>query len=369
MYQNWQVNFRKETLLSMKSQLLRKSMIPMVLICLKISLISAQNVPLFQSNEPLELILEADVVTLIEDKSEEPEYTPAYLIQDLPDHMINMFEIKVKPRGNTRRQANLCDFPPLKFNFKKNKLKNTVFEGQDKLKFVSQCQQESEYGNYVLEEYLLYKTYNILTEESYKVRLVNITIKDKMLRVGDIQMTGFLIEDDKSMAKRIGAKSFEEPIFSQDTCVDISVDRVAMFQYMIGNTDWYINTGHNTDIFKYKNDGSLIPVPYDFDFAGAINTVYAKPSREIPITQVRQRYFKGSCRNFNSYDTTIKLFNERQDEIYELYKSFEYLPKYRKKKALKYYRKFYTIINNSELADASFYINCKPVLFQTSIKK
>ncbi|MCK5470340.1 MAG: hypothetical protein KAI99_17580 [Cyclobacteriaceae bacterium] len=345
----------------MKSHLLTmKAFIILVIICLYIKPILAQDLPLFQRDEPLELFLEADVIALTEDKSEEPEYTPALLIQKLPDYKINGFEIKVKPRGNTRRLTDLCDFPPLKFNFKKNQLNNTVFEGQDKLKFVSQCRQLDEFKNYVLEEYLLYKTYHIVTEESYKVRLVNITIKDKKLRIPAFQMSGFLIEDDKSLAKRIGAKSFEELIYSQDTCTEASVDRFAMFQYMIGNTDWYINTKHNTDIFKYKRDGSFIPVPFDFDCAGVINTFYAKPSIEIPITQVRQRYFKGSCRDFNAFNATFRLFNEKQDEIYTLYNTFEYLPKNVIKKSLKYYNKFYNIINNSELVDASFYSVCKP---------
>lgn len=318
----------------------------------------AKDSPLFQSDEPLELILEADIVALINDKSEEPEYTPALLVQPLPDYKIKAFQIKVKARGNTRRVTELCDFPPLKFNFKKSQLSNTVFEGQDKLKFVSQCRQDEEFQDYVFEEYLLYKTYNLLTEASYKTRLVKITIKDIKVRIPAIKMTGFLIEDDKTLAKRLKAKEYEKMIYSQDSCADQAVDRLSMFQYMIGNTDWYVNTKHNTDVFEVKNDNSLIPVPFDFDFAGVINTIYARPSKEIPITQVRQRYFKGSCRNYEDYDPTILLFNEKKDEIYALYNSFEHLPKSVIRKSLKYYSKFYKIINNQEQINASFYQAC-----------
>lgn len=338
----------------------RRAFLFLFIIFLPVKPILAKNAPLFQSDEPLELILEADVIALTEDKSVDPEYTSAFLIQNLPDYKINRFEIKVKPRGNSRRLTELCDFPPLKFNFKKNHLTNTIFDGQDKLKFVPQCRQQDEFKNYVLEEYLLYKTYNIITEESYKVRLVNITIKDKKGKIPAFQISGFLIEDDKSLAKRIGAKSFKDKINSQDSCTKASVDQFAIFQFMIGNTDWYITSKHNTDIFKYKHDESFIPVPFDFDCAGVINTFYAKPSIEIPITQVRQRYFKGSCRDFNAFNAAFKLFNEKQDEIYTLYRSFEYLPKYVIKKSLKYYDRFYIIINNSELIDASFYNVCKP---------
>lgn len=325
--------------------------------------------PLFQYDKPLELVLEADMISLMEDKSEEPEYSSAMLVHKLPNYQINAFQIKVKPRGNTRRLTELCDFPPLKFNFKKHELINTVFEGQDKLKFVSQCRQDDDFKNYLLEEYLLYKTYNVITENSYKTRLVNITIKDIKVRVPEIHMTGFLIEDDKPLAKRIEAKSYEKLVHNPDSCLEDAVDKLAMFQYMIGNTDWYINTNHNIDIFQDKANGSLIPVAFDFDFAGVINTPYAVPSKEIPIVQVRQRYFKGNCRDFEAYNPTIDLFNDKMEEIYALYNSFEYLPKHIIKKSLKYYTKFYKIINNQETIDESFYSACNPVLpFSSRLK-
>lgn len=330
----------------------------------------AKDIPLFDSEEPLELILEADLVSIMNDKSEEPEYTQGLLIHKFQDNKIKAFEIKVKPRGNTRRDARLCDFPPLKFNFKKNHLNNSVFEGQDKLKFVSQCRQDDDFKNYVLEEYLLYKTYNVLTEESYKTRLVNITIKDIKLRVPTITMTGFLIEDDKALAKRIGAKSYEERVYSQDSCEDNSVDRLSLFQYMIGNTDWYINTKHNTDVFQNKADGSLIPVPFDFDFAGVINTYYAIPSKEIPIVNVKQRYFKGSCRETDAYNPTLTLFNDKKEEIFSMYNSFNLLPKSVIRKSLRYYSKFFKIINDEELTESSIYSVCNPTnYYKLQVKK
>lgn len=318
----------------------------------------AKEGPLFKSDEPLELILEADLVTIMNDKSEDPEYTSGLLIQQLEDSKISAFQIKVKARGNTRRLSGLCDFPPLKFNFKKSQLGNTEFEGQDKLKFVSQCRQEEEYKKFVLEEYLLYKTYNILTEESYKARLVNITIKDQKLRVPTITMSGFLIEDDKTLSKRLGAKEYEKLVHFQDSINNKSLDIMSMFQFMIGNTDWYINTKHNMDVFEIKEDNSLISVPFDFDFAGVINTGYSIPSKELPITRVTQRYFKGTCRAEGSLDPTIAFFNAKKDEIYLLYSSFEHLPKSAIKKSIRFYDKFYKIINDPSQIEKSFFTVC-----------
>lgn len=321
--------------------------------------IFAQNILLFQEKEPVRLTLVTDVVALQNDKSEEPEYIRGMILHHLSKYKFESFDVRVKARGNTRRISDLCDFPPLKFNFKKNSLKNTIFDGADKLKFVSQCRQDEEFREYLLEEYLLYNTYSILTENSYRTRLVEIEIKDFQLRVPTITMTGFLIEDDKVLAKRIGAKVYDEPVYSQDSCTNESLDILSMFQFMIGNTDYYINTKHNIDLFENKADKSLLPVPFDFDFAGVINTPYAAPSKEIPIRRVTQRYFKGSCRDdMQAYDPVIELFNSKQAEIYNLYNSFEFLPSPVIRKSLKYYNKFYKILNDPSLYESSFYTAC-----------
>lgn len=325
---------------------------------------SSRVTKLFEAQTPIKLTLVTDVVALQNDKSEDPEYVKGMLIYHRSTYDIQSFDMKVKARGNTRRLTGLCDFPPLKFNLKKNGVKNTVFEGQDKLKFVSQCRQDEMFKDYLYEEYLLYKTYNILTENSYRTRLVEIVIKDKQLRVDPIVISGFLIEDDELLEERTGAKVFEGRVYSQDSCDAQSVDVLSMFQYMIGNTDWYINTRHNIDIFQRK-DGTLIPVPFDFDFAGVINMPYAMPSREIPIRRVTQRYYKGACRDMEAYDAVIQLFNSKQEEIYQLYNAFTYVDKTVIKKSLRFYNKFYKILNDPSLVESSFDQAChSPIIIQ-----
>lgn len=323
----------------------------------------------FLGDEPIKLSLVTDVLALRNDKSEEPEYIKGMLINQLSKYDFESFDIKVKARGNTRRLTGLCDFPPLKINFKKSEVKNTSFEGIDKVKFVSQCRQDELFQEYLLEEYLLYKTYNILTDHSYRVRLVEIEIRDHKLRTETIKMTGFFIEDDKNLGNRTASKEYKETVYFQDSCEAESVDVLSMFQYMIGNTDWYITTNHNIDVFERK-DGSLFPVPYDFDFAGVINTAYARPSKEIPIKRVTQRYFKGSCRGLDAYNPVIDLFNSKREEIFQLYSSFDYLSKPVIKKSLRYYSKFYKILNDSSVAESSFYQACNaPIYIPAHVRK
>lgn len=51
-----------------------KAFILLTVFCLKVNSIYAQEIPLFESDEPLNITLIADVVALIEDKSDEPEW-------------------------------------------------------------------------------------------------------------------------------------------------------------------------------------------------------------------------------------------------------------------------------------------------------
>jgi hypothetical protein len=319
----------------------------------------AKQQPLFDDqNETLNLELTTDINALIHDKSEEPEYINAYLRYFSPDNEIFEFSMKVRPRGGTRRLSGYCEIPPLKFNFKKKSTTHTVFEGQDKLKFVAQCRQTEEYRQYLLEEYLLYKTYNIITEESYKVRLVNLTIIDANDPKYKIRMPGFFIEDDEGLAARLGAKIHSERVYSQDSCEQTSMNRLALFQYMIGNTDWYVRTSHNTDVFE-RADQALIPVPFDFDAAGVIDAIYAKPSEMIPIKNVRKRFYKGYCTDMESFHETVNLFREKKGDIYALYRSFDPLPGWILKRSLKYYDKFFQIIDDQVSINSGYFSFCE----------
>ncbi|MFC2096584.1 hypothetical protein ACFLQ3_02680 [Bacteroidota bacterium] len=49
-------------------------------------------------------------------------------------------------------------------------------------------------------------------------------------------------------------------------------------------------------IYKDVTKPDLIPVPYDFDFAGLVNADYANPAEVLDIENVTERYFLGLCR-------------------------------------------------------------------------
>lgn len=317
--------------------------ITVILIFIPILGFANKGSALFKSSEPIDLILQMDMQKVLDEKAE-PEYSNAQLLHCLNDNQMTFFDIKVKARGNTRRIGNICEFPPLKINFAKKSTKNTIFDGQDKLKLVTHCQESDAYQNYTLLEYLSYKTYNTITDYSYKVRLVNITYKDISQTYPDIQKTGFIIEDDDLLAKRIGGTITNKKIWSPDSCNQNAVDVFSLFQFMIGNTDWWIHTRHNVDIIV--QDDNLIPVPFDFDYAGIINTPYAVPSKQLPIQRVTDRFFKGSCKTATYYDGVVELYNQKKSRILAVIENATYLNKNSRKISIKYVERFYKIIND-----------------------
>ena len=70
---------------------------------------------------------------------------------------------------------------------------------------------------------------------------------------------------------------------------------VAIFQYMIGNTDFGVSANHNIILMQSAKDSTAKPivVPYDFDYAGFVDAYYAVPNEGLPIENVRQRLYRG----------------------------------------------------------------------------
>ena len=313
--------------------------------------------PLFSSSDPLKLTLVIDVKGLKKDNSENPEYSEGSLIlhEEAGD---KEFNIKVKARGHSRRLFDICSFPPIKLNFKKKAVKNTVFDGQDKLKLVAYCKDTDINETYVLKEYLIYKLYNQLTSYSFRVRLVEVIYKDINDKGKDVQRHGFLIEDDDRLANRMGGQISEVLLSNQDRCERNTLDLFTLFQFMIGNTDWSISRQHNVKIV-YMENGNSIPIPYDFDYAGLVDTQYAVPQEDLPIENVKERLFRGYCRIPGTYERVVEKFNQEKEDIYNEVNILTPLDDRYKKNIIKYLDEYYKIINDPKLLKRNVYDACE----------
>ena len=295
-------------------------------------------------DEILELTLKTDLKNLIKEKSEK-EKQPATLSITRPDGSSEEWEITVAPRGNMRND--ICYVPPLKIDFAKGDLeKKGLTRKPDALKMVIECKTGGHYAGYVLKEYLAYKMYNIVTENSFRVQLGRLKITDSEGKHKDVETYTFLIEHEDELAHRLNGKAVDTRLLSERILEPEVFDQMCLFQYLIGNTDWHIKNLHNLKFFKVDQYDKLVTIGYDFDYSGLVGTSYAVPHEKLPITNVRERFFLGSCRDDGTYDATIELFQSKKEEITALCKNFPYLDEKAKKPVVSYIEAFFDILEN-----------------------
>ncbi|MDZ7606325.1 MAG: hypothetical protein U5K79_12230 [Cyclobacteriaceae bacterium] len=305
--------------------------------------------PLFAAETPIEFTLKLDVKAVKNDNSDDPQYSDGSLILKNPGAGTKEFSLKVKARGHARRVYDFCTFPPIKINFKKSEVKGTVFDGQDKLKLVSYCRDINDYEYLVLKEYLIYKIFNLITPNSFEVRLAQVTYQDINDSGKPITRYGFLIEDDEQMATRTGGKLTDVMLANHDRCERNSLDIFTIFEYMIGNTDWWMARPktHNVLLVAMSN-GNILPIPYDFDYSGLVGASYAVPDEKLGTKDVKERIFRGYCRFPGTYEKTAEIFMAKRQDIFSLVESFELLPEVQRKIMIKYLEAFYSDIENPQ---------------------
>lgn len=318
------------------------------------------EVPLFSSHDVLLFTLEADWGTIFKDRSQESKYHPARLHLTGVNGSPVTLDIQVRTRGNFRLQSRICGFPPLRLNFPQAGTENTVFAGQDKLKLATHCQDDrDQYEQITLQEYLIYRSFNLLTDRSFKVRLARITYVDAAGRRDTLTKYGFLIEDEDALAARLGGTIVDMKEIHDENTERDPMTLVALFQYFVGNTDWSVWALHNIVLVQIPPEMFPTAIPYDFDWSGVISAPYARPDARLPIRTVRERLYRGYCRVRAELDPVFELFNREKEEIYALWNGQEGLAEKTRKQALQYFDEFYRIINDPRAAEREFIRNCR----------
>jgi hypothetical protein len=244
-------------------------------------------------------------------------------------------QILLEVRGHFRREH--CSMPPIKVIYKKNP--SAAFYRLKTLKLVNACQSNYQYEQYLLKEYMCYKMYNLITDMSLRARLLNLTYQDSSGKKKTITRHAFLLEEPDQMAKR--NKCTERTNRSQMTLL-------AIFEYMIGNTDWAVPVYHNIILIQPKKDSISRPFPvgYDFDYSGMVNTDYAIPDTRFGITSVRERVYRGFPRTMEELTIAMDVFRKQKDNIYAAINGFNLLSEDSKNEMKSYLDDFYSTINN-----------------------
>lgn len=314
-----------------------------------------QTSDLFDTDEVLEFNLRGDMKTVFKDRGEDSEYHPATLQYSVSQETVNI-PIRIKTRGHFRKISSNCDYPPLFLNFKKSTTpQGAVFEGQDKMKLVTPCQGDK----YVVYEYLVYKLYNLVTPRSFKARLVKVMYQDTVKNKSSQPYYGILLEEEKQMARRNQSSSLEKIGLRPRSTQREDFLKMAVFQFMIGNTDWSIQYQQNIKLIRTDSTSLPVAVPYDFDHAGIVKAPYANPAPELKLGSTLQRRYRGYCMpDMNDFTAAIKTFNQLKDDIYAVYDGNPLVSTSYQSKTLKFLDGFYETINDPKKVLKAFSYPC-----------
>jgi len=298
---------------------------------------------LFSSQQPLSIRLDVSV-SQIRKRTNDSTYIPIVIHYKTPEGLWDSIPSSVRTRGNFRKQH--CFFPPLRIKFKKKETEGTVFEGIKSLKLVMPCQSVQTSNDLILKEFLCYQLYEAASPYIFRTRLVDITLNDQGKNIKTHQLQGIFIEDDDAAAKRYDAKVFEVAKFDPLRFQDTSCLRLDFFQYMIANTDFSTTFLHNIKAIQTKS-GHFIPIAYDFDMSGVVNAPYATYDEKLGIKSVRQRFYKGYCRDEKVAQAVREDYINREASIIAVVAAFDKFFTPKEIEGLKkYLNEFFVTIKN-----------------------
>ncbi len=333
---------------------------------------------LFSSHDLLEFTLEFDWETVTRDTdSLEAQEHPAVIVFTDETGTERRFDIKVRTRGHFRRVRRNCEFPPLWFNFPKSQMTGTVFQGQNRVKLYSHCQNgRDDYNQYVVQEYLVNRLLNTVMDMSLRARLAQVTYVDTEDNEDTLTKFAFFSEHKNALEDRLNVEEMELMGVSAHDVEPNTMGLVNVFEYVIGNADWGVPALHNIIVFESQNY-EYYAVPYDFDCTGMVNPRYASRCAGMICTdemrranvpwrrRVSERLYRGFCgagdrdEQLAELQPFIAIFVEKKAEIYALYEGNEYLEEDRIKDSVEYLDDFYEMLDDQGKMRREFTEKCR----------
>ena len=311
---------------------------------------------LFDSDNFLEITLTGKVRELLDDRSDHPKNHHLQLTYKREDSSAVSVPVEAKTRGHFRKLKENCYYPPILLHFPAgDTLKSSIFKEDSKLKLGMPCKGEQ----YIIYEWLVYKMYNLITPNSFKARLVKVKLDDSKSKKETAPFYGMLLEEVQDMAERNKSIYVKTKLLRPEQTETNSFLTMAVFEYMIGNTDWCVQYLQNVKLISADSNSVPITVPYDFDMSGIVNSPYAAPAEELNMSSVRERRYRGYCiEDMKKFDKVIELYNSRKKDIYSIFTNCPLLDEKYKKSTIKFLDEFYATINNASALKKEFGYPC-----------
>ncbi|MCJ7814632.1 MAG: hypothetical protein MUP31_01145, partial [Xanthomonadales bacterium] len=220
-------------------------------------------------------------------------------------------------------------------------------------------QTQATWEQYLLKEYLAHRLYNVITDVSLNSRLVRMTYPNPDKPGREIVNYAFFTEHFESVATRNGAGLLPRGSFDDEKLDRFSAGMVALFQFMIGNTDWSIARERNIVLLQ-KTDGTQVPLPYDFDMSGLVDADYAGPAPTLPIDEVTERYYLGFCSPDADMDPLFRHYLAKQDALLEMADTIPALEKKSRRSIRRFLNGFFDILQSEPLRSELILNQCQP---------
>ena len=306
--------------------------------------LSAQNPSIFNTlgqvaNQEVTMVLDFESLNELRKKDES---FPAQIRYKQANGDSLSWNVKLSVRGRYRRL--FCDFPPLKVVFPKKDLQAKGLANFNDLKWVTHCFEDHESDEHLLREYLAYGLYQQISPYSYRTQLLKVTYINTHKPNQKIVRFAFIVEDDAEISQRLRLKECKDCFVAHRDSLDLkSENSVAVFQYMIGNTDWSITKGQkNVKYFKPLSGGKMIVIPHDFDFSGFVDAGYAVPATGTNIQSVKERAFLGFKADKAIWNETLNLYKSKQNAFIQFIEAFPHLKENSKKESIRYINSFFS---------------------------
>jgi hypothetical protein len=288
----------------------------------------------------------------IQRNSSKDAHYPAQLTYPGADGQQITVDIEVAPRALTRRR--ICDFPPLKVYFDKEKMKGTELRGNKSLKLVTYCDLNRKYEQYYIKEFLIYRIYNLITDYSFRVKPLMVDYQEIDSESNPVTRFSFLIEDADEVADRNDLEKLTIAKVPPSELHSVETSYFSLFQYMIGNLDFAATGGpdknkccHNAKIIgKGEDESPKYVIPYDFDSTGLVNAHYAAPPDKLKVRNVRQRLYRGFCAQNDTLGQAVDAFQQKKPAIMALFENDPNLNSSSRKRAISYLEDFYEVLDD-----------------------
>lgn len=341
-----------------------RAILTTILCCTPLYSVKAET-PLFPSDPSAASRLEVNLKVNLKKLMSSAEAEEAGEFQLMDGSTNPIFSVKVSPRGKSRQER--CAFFPLWLNFKRSEVKDTLLKDQNKLKLVTHCRGSYSKRGYVAAEMLVYRLLNLIDERSFRVRAVRMTYTNTHNQK-EMTHPAFLIEHKKSLSARLAGTPYTEGKVRLSNVDSSYATRIALFQYMIGNTDFSLVQGpdpaeccHNTVPLKVGDRDQLrvVSIPYDFDVTGFVNVPYATPPANLPIKRLSQRLFRGYCAHNDMLKAEIERILGLETKILETIENFTDLENRDAKKQLRYATAFFKTLKDPRQQQRALMNKCR----------